>query len=273
MVKNKFMQLLNQDEQSIDLYIYGDIVSYAWWEDDVDANTIKNQIKDLEVESINVHINSYGGDVFTGIAIYNMLRSHKAKINVYIDSCACSIASVIAMAGDKIYMPKNTLMMIHNCWTWAVGNSKELRKTADDMDTIMNASIESYLAKVNIDREKLVELLDTETWLTAEECVEMGFADEVISLKEEEGINQRAILFNLVQKTKKPVNEKSTEEIVEELKLLIKQETAKNEISEVSEDEEVEEETNNEEVENDSTQKTEESLIGAFLNYIRKGEI
>jgi len=201
MVKNKFMQLVNQENKA-ELYIYGDIVDYAFWENDVDANTIRNQLKDLQVSEIDVHINSYGGDVFTGIAIYNMLKNHSAKINVYIDGCACSIASVIAMAGDKIYMPKNALMMIHNCWTIAMGNSKDLRKTADDLDVIMNASIESYMARVKITREELIELLDNETWLTAEECVEKGFADEILPLNEENGISQKAVLFDLVQKIK-----------------------------------------------------------------------
>lgn len=270
MVKNKFMQFVNQDNKA-ELYIYGDIVDYAFWENDVDANTVREQIKDLQVSEIDVHINSYGGDVFTGIAIYNMLKNHPAKVNVYIDACACSIASVIAMAGDKIYMPKNTLMMIHNCWTIAIGNSKELRKTADDLDIIMNTSIESYMSRVKITREELIELLDNETWLTAEECVEKGFADEVLTLKEEDRISQKAILFNLVQKAKgnqAPIQQTSID-YTKLAKEIAKELTSQ---SEIRETEEVEEEIE-EEIEEKTEEKTETILNGFFNLFERKGLI
>ena len=211
---SKFIQLANQTDESVDIYIYGDIVPYAWWEGDVSAQTIKSTIENLNVKEINVHLNSYGGDVFTGIAIYNLLKNHPAKVNVYVDSCACSIASVIAMAVDKIYMPKNTFMMIHNCWTYAEGNSKELRKQADDLDKIMTASIESYLSKIKITKEELIKLLDEETWLTAEECVQLGFADEVIELNNKNVAQQSLAISKLLQKLKKmelamPINQKS----------------------------------------------------------------
>ena len=114
-------------------------------------------------------------------------------------------ASIIAMAGNKIYMPKTALMMIHNCWLYTVGNSKELRKTADDMDKIAVAYKEAYLSKINITEEKLEKLLDEETYLTADECIAMGFADEIIKLKTNNSINQNAnmCLFKLVDKLKK----------------------------------------------------------------------
>lgn len=255
-MKNKFMQLVNQDDTKAELYIYGDIVSYSWWENDVDANSIRTQLNSLKVNEIDVHINSYGGDVFTGIAIYNMLKNHTAKVNIYVDACACSIASVIAMAGDKVYMPKNTFMMIHNCWTSIAGNAKDLRKQADDLDVIMNGSIESYLSRVNIPKERLIELLDEETWLTADECVEMGFADEVLALKEDEGISQRAILFNLVQKareSREPVQQNQTiESLVEEMKVYLQK----------SIEPKVDEKTN----------KKQETILNGFLNYIERKE-
>lgn len=202
MVRSKYFQFEVKEDKA-DLYIYGDIVSSKWYDEDVTAVDIKDKIKELDVNELNVHINSYGGDVFEGIAIYNLLKQHKAKVNVYVDGCACSIASVIAMAGDKIYMPKNTLMMIHNCWTIAMGNSKDLRKQADDLDIIMNSSIESYMARVNITKEELIELLDAETWLTAEECIEKGFADEILETSEKT-VSQSAnqAIMNLVNKVK-----------------------------------------------------------------------
>ena len=93
------------------------------------------------------------------MAIYNLLKQHKAKINVYIDGIAASAASIIAMAGDKIYVPSTALIMIHNCWTYTGGNAKELRKTADDMDKIAEAYKAAYLSKINITEEKLEEHL------------------------------------------------------------------------------------------------------------------
>lgn len=232
MNKNKFMQYY---EDSNELYIYGDIADYKWFEEDVTANEVRQKIQNFNGDILNVHINSYGGDVFTGIAIYNLLKNTNAQVNVYIDSCACSIASVIAMAGDKIYMPKNTLMMIHNCWTVAQGNSKDLRKQADDLDVIMEASIESYMSRIKITREELQELLDDETWLTAEKCVELGFADEILE-QDDKGVHQSVALFKLLDKVNqkveqvKPLEETTTETVAEEIQKEEKEEETTQEV-------------------------------------------
>ena len=151
-----------------------------------------------------------GGSTFQGLAIYNLLKQHKAKINTYIDGIAASSASIIAMAGDKIYMPKTSLIMIHNCWTYTIGNAKELRKTAEDMDKIALAYKEAYLAKIKINEEKLNQLLEDETYLTADECIEMGFADEIIENRQDNAVSQYAnmSILKLVNKVKE--NKKST---------------------------------------------------------------
>src|SRR5690606_20024488 len=99
------------------------------------------------VETLNVFINSPGGSVFQGQAIYNILKRQKARVNVYIDGLAASIASVIAMAGDTIFMPKNAMMMVHNPWTFSIGNAQDLRKEADTLDKIRETLIEAYLSK------------------------------------------------------------------------------------------------------------------------------
>ena len=208
----KFYSFENKTDTSADLYIYGDITSYEWDESDVSAWGFKKELDELgEISELNVHINSYGGETFQGLAIYNLLKQHKAQINVYVDGIAASSASIIAMAGDKIYMPKTSLMMIHNCWKWAVGNSKELRKTADDMDKVAIAYKEAYLSKINITEDELDKLLDEETYLTADECIEMGFADEIVELKTNSSINQNAnmCLYKLVNKLKQKEKEKT----------------------------------------------------------------
>lgn len=171
---------------SLDLYIYSDVEedSYNWWGELQRSATSANFFKEeLErhpgVTQINIYINSRGGSVFEGTAIYNLLRRHPAHKTVYIDGFACSIASVIAMAGDEIVMPKNAMMMIHNMWMVAMGNPRELRKAADDLEVINEAGRQAYLAKAGdkLDEAELVAMMDAETWLTAESCLRLGLAD------------------------------------------------------------------------------------------------
>lgn len=172
---------------TLDLYIYGDVESDdpgGWFSDPKESETSANALRDAlaqqpNAQQINLYINSYGGSVFEGTAIYNQLRRHPAHKTAYIDGFACSIASVIAMAADEIVMPRNAMMMIHNMWMGAVGNADELRKAAEDLDKINAAGREAYLAKAGdkLSPEQLVEMQNRETWLTAEECMQYGLAD------------------------------------------------------------------------------------------------
>lgn len=183
------IQKAEKQDNTMELYLYDDIVadSEDWWsgekiESDTSANHIQRVLEESkDAKQINIYINSYGGDVKEGLAIYNQLKRHSANKTVYIDGFACSIAAVIAMVGNKIIMGSNTLMMIHHAWTYAMGNPKELRKAADDLEVIDSASCSSFSAKSNgkISEEKLTELLDNETWLTPEQCLEYGFCDEI----------------------------------------------------------------------------------------------
>lgn len=167
---------------TLELRIYNTVESDSWWkESETSAKHFSDMLKEYEnAKEIKIYINSLGGSVFEGIAIYNQLKRHSAHKTVYIDGFACSIASVIAMAGDTVIMPKNTCMMIHNAWIVAMGNAKELRKAADDLDVINSAAIQAYLDRAGdkLTREKLTEMLDAETYLTAEQCIEYGFADK-----------------------------------------------------------------------------------------------
>lgn len=169
-----------------EIYIYGDIVSSKWDETDVTAVDFKNELNQLgDVSEIDVHINSAGGNVFEGHAIYNMLKMHKAKVNIYVDALAASIASVIAMSGDTIFMHKNSFMMIHNSWIMTLGNSKDLRQTANLLDKTDQSSNNAYLDKAtNLSEAELKQLLEAETWLTADEALEKGLADEIIGASE-----------------------------------------------------------------------------------------
>lgn len=178
---NKYFQLVHDNEStSADLYIFGDICAWAWQElGEQSGVTIVNQLKELDVDTINVHINSYGGDVAEGLAIYNVLREHKAQIVTICDGFACSAASVVFMAGDRRVMQPASLLMIHNAWTVAMGNAAQLRKTADDIETITQASVEAYKKVATIDEKKIKELMDAETWILPKDAVEYGFATEI----------------------------------------------------------------------------------------------
>ena len=186
MTTKKYFQINKKTDKKGEIFIYGDIVSEEWFANEVTAPGFKKQLDELgNVSEIDVHINSSGGNVFEGHAIYNMLKMHKAKINIYIDALAASIASVIAMSGDTIFMHKNSFLMIHNSWIMTVGNAKELRDTADLLDKTDEASNQAYLDRaLNISEEELKELLDAETWLTASEALEKGFIDEILEPNE-----------------------------------------------------------------------------------------
>lgn len=135
-----------------------------------------------EIEMINVTINSRGGEADHGLSIYNYLRTHKALVSVRVDGIAASSASIIAMAADEIVMPANALMMVHNPWTFAMGNAKDLRKTADDLEQFEKALLSTYTARTGKTDQEVWDLVDGETWLTAQEAVDLGFADKVESL-------------------------------------------------------------------------------------------
>lgn len=177
------------DSGVLELYIYGDIEkdTFDWSEmrlvpGENSAQHFREELaKYPDASEMRIYINSYGGSVFEGTAIYNQLKRHPAHKTVYVDGFACSIASVIAMAGDEVVMPRNTMMMIHNMWSCVCGNAAELRKAADDLDIINDAGRQAYLAKAGdkLTEAKLAEMMDAETWLTAAQCVEYGLADRL----------------------------------------------------------------------------------------------
>ena len=131
------------------------------------------------LKQINLHIHSPGGDVFDGIAIYNLLKNHPANVTVYIDGLAASMASVIAMAGNEVIMPENAMMMIHKPWGIQGGDAEDMRKYADLLDKVENTLIPAYANKTGKTPEELAEMLSVETWLNGKECVEQGFADKL----------------------------------------------------------------------------------------------
>jgi ATP-dependent Clp protease, protease subunit len=150
------------------------------WYGGISAAQFVKDLKALgDLEKITLRINSPGGNVFDGIAIYNVLKQHKAKVVTYIDGYAASIASVVAMAGDEIYMAQNGIMMIHNAWALVVGNAENLRKNASELDKIDEAILSTYMTRVKKEKETICQMMADETWMSADECLEMGFIDSI----------------------------------------------------------------------------------------------
>lgn len=160
------------------LHLYGAIGVY-WG--GIDAATIVPAIRALDVATLDVYINSPGGDVWDGIAIRNAIRQHPAHVTTHVDGLAASAASFIAVAGDEVIMSDNAQLMIHDAWTITLGNAEDLREAADTLDLISQNIADMYARKAGGDAADWRELMKAETWYSAREAVDAGLADRVDS--------------------------------------------------------------------------------------------
>ncbi|MFA5130412.1 MAG: head maturation protease, ClpP-related [Patescibacteria group bacterium] len=197
----EYWQIKAKNEEKGEIAILGDITSTKWFDEDFTPIEMRQQLEALgDIKQLDIFINSGGGDVFAGQAIYSMLKRSKAEKTVYVEGIAASIASLIAMAGDKIIMPANSMMMIHNPYALVYGNANEMRKMADTMDKVREAMLNVYEARSNLKADKLIEMLDAETWLTAQEAMYYGMADEIqMDVQIAASINDRFINFNGIE--------------------------------------------------------------------------
>src|SRR5690606_14372662 len=170
------MTVKNLTENSADLYIYGEIVDntdWKWDESDVMPDDVLDVLKQVEdLDNLNIYINSPGGSVFAGLAIYNMLKRNKAHKKAYIDGLGASMASVIPFAADEVYIPSNAFLMIHKPWIFAMGNATDIRKVADDLDDIETGLVKIYEdnLKDGVDIETIKQMMEEETWLNGDEA-------------------------------------------------------------------------------------------------------
>lgn len=184
----QFLTVKNETLTSADLYFYGDIVSDwwgAWADSDQYPEAIRDFLKEQEGKNLNIYINSGGGSVFAGIAIYNMLKRHSGYKTVYVDGMAASIASAIALAGDRVIIPSNAFLMIHKPYAACIGNAEECRKLAADLDAIETGILNIYKEHLadGVDIADIQKMVAEETWLNGEEAakyftVEVGAAKE-----------------------------------------------------------------------------------------------
>jgi len=174
----KFYALEKSNDGTATIHIYDEIGAFG-----SGSKEFLSDLAKLDGQHIHLRINSPGGSVVEGTAIYNALRRHKGGLTVHIDALAASMASVIAMAGAPVYIADNALLMIHNPWTVSMGDSEQLRKEADLLDKLKSTLVNAYTRKTGMDQTQVAEMMDAETWLDAVEAVALGFADAI-----EEGV-------------------------------------------------------------------------------------
>ncbi|MCK9629878.1 MAG: Clp protease ClpP [Bacteroidales bacterium] len=162
-------------ETTAEILLYDEI---SWWGVTVEA--FKRELDAITVPTINLRINSPGGDIFDSLAIYNALRDHPAHIVSHIDGLAASMASVIALAGDEVRMAENAFYMVHNPWVMVIGNADDLRKEADLLEKVTGSLVMAYAEKTGKGTDEIGAWMDSETWFTAADALDAGFVDAVV---------------------------------------------------------------------------------------------
>lgn len=185
---NNFLTAVSNNSEG-EIWVYGDITSDKWSDDDVTPTSIRDALDSMgPVGTLNLRINSYGGSVYAGNAIINIIDSFRKKnnvtVNAYIEGIAASMGSGIPMVADKIYMAENAMMMLHKPFTIVMGNSNDLQKEIDILQKVENALVKNYMRHFNGTEDELRDMLADETWLTADEALEYGLCDEVVEAVE-----------------------------------------------------------------------------------------
>lgn len=167
--------------EEAELLIYGDISDETWWGDEVTPRQFHDDLATLEGKDLCVRINSGGGDVFAAVAIYNQLKTYGGKVTTRIDGLAASAATIIACAGEQVIMPSNALFMIHNPAMFAFGgyDANEMRECAEQLDIVKQTIVSTYLTRSSLSEEELCQMMDDETWMTADEALGYGFVDTI----------------------------------------------------------------------------------------------
>lgn len=177
-------------ERSISVY---DVIGYDYWTGDgVTAKRVAAALRQMGKGPVTVNVNSPGGDMFEGLAIYNLLREHDGEVTVKVLGLAASAASIIAMAGDTVQIARAGFLMIHNAWVLAAGNRHDLREYADTLEPFDRAMADIYAARTGEDAEAMAKLMDAETWIGGSDAIEQGFADELLPSDQVEKKNGKA---------------------------------------------------------------------------------
>ncbi len=228
-MENNFLNFKKKSETETELYIYGNIEKKDWIDDwlgtgkeKTDAFTLKDALMNVDTPKLTVRINSYGGSVSEGLAIYSLLSEFKGHLKTIVDGFACSAASVIFMAGQERVVPENGLLMIHNAWSYAEGDANVMKKMAEDLEKITKPSLNIYVNKTGLSEEKVKEMMDREEWITSQEAFELGFSTTQERTNEYKQALEANFVYSLVMKNKTLQKEK--EELQSELQSKVMQE-------------------------------------------------
>ncbi|EPW7977030.1 head maturation protease, ClpP-related [Cronobacter turicensis] len=178
---NGSIRAARDGDNSISIF---DVIGADYWGEGVTASRIAGALRSLNGADVTVNINSPGGDMFEGLAIYNLLREYDGKVTVKVLGLAASAASIIAMAGDEVQIGRGAFLMIHNCWVYAMGNRHDLAQIATDMAPFDKAMSDIYQARSGLDASTVDKMMDGETYIGGSEAVEKGFADSLLSADE-----------------------------------------------------------------------------------------
>lgn len=182
-IEHEFKSETNDDKTEITIY---GIIGSSWWGESTSASDVKGVLKNNESKEIIVNLNSGGGDAFDGIAIYNQLKKHDAKIIVNVDGFAASAASVIAMAADELIMNTGTMLMIHEASTFTWGTKKEVKATLNALEGLDSSLADIYMTRFKGERSEIETFIENETWFTASEAVDLGLADSMNEFNNED---------------------------------------------------------------------------------------
>ncbi len=208
-MNDRYLNFRKINESETELFIYGDIRKKDWidnWlgtgKDVTEAFSLKDALAAVDTPNLTVRINSYGGSVSEGLAIYSLLQDFKGKVKTIVDGFACSAASIVFMAGDTRVVPESGLLMIHNAWMRNEGDSNSMKKAAEDLEKITQPSINIYVSRTGQSESKIKEMMDKETWITSKEAFELGFATTVEKNDVAKQSLESNYLHNLIMKIK-----------------------------------------------------------------------
>lgn len=235
-MENNYLNFRKVSETETELYIYGPIrkkdIIEKWLgvgQDVTEAFTLKNALASVDTPNLTVRINSSGGSVSEALAIYSILSGFKGHLKTIVDGWACSAASVIFMAGEERVVPEQALLLIHNAWTEAKGDSNAMKKVAEDLEKITQPSINIYTSKTNLSEEEIKEKMNKEEWITSQEAYKWGFSTTQEIADNYNQSLEANLVYNLVMKNKKiqkeneDLQEKENKEIVSKIDNIVKE--------------------------------------------------
>lgn len=179
--ENPFDFRMEASGDVVKMYLYGDVMSQSWYyEDQIVPTEVKNALEEAAGKDLEIHIHSPGGDAYAGFAIYSLFKAYAGKKVMIIDGLAASAASIIAMSADELKISNAGILMIHNAWTYTWGNHNDLRKSANDLEKLSNNGAKLYQQRTGKTLEEIKQLMDDDTYMTADEALSLGFVDEVL---------------------------------------------------------------------------------------------